>query len=289
MRYCRRLALLALMATPLSAGADTSSSAGIPIVLQMDGRIAVSVRINGAGPFRFRLDTGASRTVISSRLVGRLRLVQAGQSRTITHTGHTQRGLVRLERLTLGLEADHAATNLLALVLDPQEIDGEGRVEGLLGQDVLSSWVYTIDYRSRQLFLFDHAPTGKAQAVRLPLSVRSDGLVAAVDLPGASRPLHLVPDTGADRLVLFRAACSALPQMTLLDTVRVRSVTGEAMARLALVNDLSLTGIMLGDHQALILEQRPRDGAMGDGLMPLHLFGRVTFNVAESYLLLEPR
>jgi hypothetical protein len=28
---------------------------------------------------------------------------------------------------------------------------------------------------------------------------------------------------------------------------------------------------------------------MGDGLLPLHLFARVTFHVAASYLLLEPR
>jgi hypothetical protein len=28
---------------------------------------------------------------------------------------------------------------------------------------------------------------------------------------------------------------------------------------------------------------------MGDGLLPLHLFARVTFNLAESYLLVEPQ
>ena len=28
---------------------------------------------------------------------------------------------------------------------------------------------------------------------------------------------------------------------------------------------------------------------MGDGLLPLHVFSRVTFNVAEGYLIVQPR
>jgi hypothetical protein len=153
----------------------------------------------------------------------------------------------------------------------------------------LSRWVYTIDYVAGRLFLADDGPGDGERGVRVPLSRTAGGLVVRVGQPGGTRALHLVPDSGADRLVLFRTACAALPSMTLLDTVRVRSVTGEAMARLIRLEDLQIAGIRLGARQGLLLEGRPPDGAMGDGLLPLHLFARVTFHVAASYLLLEPR
>ena len=128
-----------------------------------------------------------------------------------------------------------------------------------------------------------------SRAVRLPLVRSAGSLVAAIELGGAAGPLRLVPDSGADRLVLFGYQPGGLPSLTLLGTVRVRSVTGEASARLVRLDHLEVGGIAVGDHQALLLDDRPTGGAMGDGLLPLHLFGRVTFNLAHSSLWLEPR
>src|SRR5262245_52659548 len=144
MRHRCRTILLVLMTIPASVRADTRASVGIPLALEMDGRIAVAVRVNGAGPFRFRLDTGASRTVISSRLAAQPRIAPAGQSRTITQTGQAERRLVLIDELIFGPEAGQAASNLVALTLQPHELDSAGKVEGLLGQDVLSRWIYTI-------------------------------------------------------------------------------------------------------------------------------------------------
>ena len=58
-----------------------------PLVIEMDGGIVVMVRIQGAGPFRFRLDTGASRTVVSNELAARIGLARSGSSVLITHGG----------------------------------------------------------------------------------------------------------------------------------------------------------------------------------------------------------
>jgi predicted aspartyl protease len=283
------LVLTLLTAVRAIVAADTRSAAPIPLVHHKDGRIELAVRINGEGPFRFRLDTGASRTVISARLATRLGLPPAGQSRTITHTGQGFRALVRVDQLVLGTAWDQPVADVLGLVLQPEEIDRPGRVDGLLGQDVLSRWVYTIDYRAGRLLLSPDPSASGRPAVRLPLERSSGGWLAAVAVGDAAEPLRLVPDSGADRLVLFAKAQARLPLLTLLETVRVRSVTGDAMARLVRLDTPRVGGIRIGEHQALLLDAGPSGGEMGDGLLPLHLFARVTFDLAESSLWLEPR
>jgi predicted aspartyl protease len=253
----------------------------------MDGRIAVAVRINGAGPFRFRVDTGASRTVVSARLSTQLRLVPAGQSRTITQTGQAQRDLVRIDELSLA-GADASVSSMLALVVGSHEWHAAGVLDGLLGQDVLGHWTYTIDYVAGRLLLGGSGSLPPDRAVRLTLTRASAGLIAVLPQPGAD-PLQLVPDSGADRLVLFGAPRPPGTAITVLEVVRVRSVTGEALARLVRIDDLRVGRIRIRNHEGLLLDAGPRDGTMGDGLLPLHLFARVTFNLAESYLLVEPR
>ena len=73
-----------------------------PLAIEMDGGIVVGVRIQGAGPFRFRLDTGASRTVVSRELAARLGLPLSGSSVVVTPAGRTVRPLTTVDDLTAG-------------------------------------------------------------------------------------------------------------------------------------------------------------------------------------------
>ena len=43
-----------------------------------DDRMTVPVRLSGAGPYRFLVDTGADRTAVSRELADRLKLKSAG-------------------------------------------------------------------------------------------------------------------------------------------------------------------------------------------------------------------
>ena len=276
-----------LLLAPCLAAAEPTARASVPLVLQMDGRIAAAVRINDAGPFWFRVDTGASRTVLSTRLVAQLRLARAGQSRTITQTGQAQRDLVSIDELSLA-GVDAGASAIVALVAASAELDATGAVDGLLGQDVLGQWTYTIDYVRSRLLVGDCGSLSPNRDVRLTLIRGVAGVIALIPQPGAS-PLQLVPDSGADRLVLFSVARPPRLPLTTLEVVRVRSLTGEALARLVRIDDLRVGAIRIRNQEGLLLEARPPGGTMGDGLLPLHLFGRATFNLAKSYLLLEPR
>jgi predicted aspartyl protease len=267
-----------------TARADELRSVRIPIVLHMDGRITLAVRVNGAGPFRFRLDTGASRTVVAARLAASLGLPSAGTTRVITQTSETAGRLVRMDEVSLTTDLAVGAT---ALVVADHDLDPERAIHGLLGQDVLSHWPYTIDYAAGLLTFAEPSPAN-GQTVRLPLARVSGGLVAVIPQRNGERSLRLVPDSGADRTVLFRSG-HRLPPLTLIDTVRVRSVTGEGIARLVRVHGLDLGGLRVPDHDGLLLEPGAATAAMGDGLLPLHLFARASFNIPAGYLVLEAR
>lgn len=280
------LILTLLLAAPAGVIADVQVPTAIPIVLDMDGRITIRVRINGAGSYRFRLDTGASRTVIAANLADHLRLMPAGRSRTITHTGEVSRPLARADAIAVGASGAASVADLLVLVLPREEIDRAGRWDGLLGRDVLAQWVFAIEYRTSQLLLSAEPAAEVSRGVRLPLVRGAGGLVAAVDF-GRAGPAYLVPDSGADRLVLFGDRTGAWPSLTMLDSVRVRSVAGDVPARLVRLDRVEVGGIPIGTREAILLSQRPVGGLMGDGLLPLHLFGRVTFDLAGGFLWLE--
>ena len=60
---------------------------------EMYNRMTVPVRLSGAGPFRFIVDTGANRTAISSELASRLKL-SAGESGEM----HSTTGVKKVSR-----------------------------------------------------------------------------------------------------------------------------------------------------------------------------------------------
>ena len=99
-----------------------------------------------------------------------------------------------------------------------------------------------------------------------------------------------MPDSGADRLVLFTRPGQRVPALiTPLETVRTRSITGQRLARRVLVQALHVGDTRLGDHEGVLIEGSEPETLMGDGLLPLHLFAAVTFNGPAGYLSFEPR
>jgi CheY-like chemotaxis protein len=68
------------------------------------GRVVVPVMVNGRGPFRFIVDTGANRSTISPRLVRELGLKPAAEASIILDgiTGTAQVSFVTIDRLQAG-------------------------------------------------------------------------------------------------------------------------------------------------------------------------------------------
>src|SRR5204863_8404558 len=64
-----------------------------------DDRLTVSVRLGGAGPYQFLVDTGADRSAVSSAIVAKLALDRAGSADPHSSTGVTRVSTARVPSL----------------------------------------------------------------------------------------------------------------------------------------------------------------------------------------------
>jgi predicted aspartyl protease len=108
------------------------------------------VFIDGKGPFRFTVDTGASHSVIDYDLVRRLDLRTVGEPLTVTGiTCRGQAARLRMRSWRVGKVRLPAAEIQTIDMPDPG-----GGVDGLLGSDILSTFgAISVDYGKQQLVL----------------------------------------------------------------------------------------------------------------------------------------
>jgi hypothetical protein len=269
-----------LCALPMAASADQRSTR---FDLLEDGSIVVPVTIGGTGRHRFMLDTGSSRTLISSRLWKSLRLPVIAKTLLMTPAAREEAYVVRLRRLAVGGRPE---IDVAAAVIEADRYAAGQQVDGLIGQDVLAAAIYTIDYRARTIVW--HAAGDALTGLRLPLVMRDNRLlVSLAQREGDPNPLRLTPDSGSDSLILFAHARDKL-QMTPLDIGMLSSLGAVRLARRVDVPALMVGPTRLRTPSAMLVDSGGAGELMGDGLLPLHLFARVTFNAGERYLILEP-
>jgi predicted aspartyl protease len=111
----------------------------------------VPVFINGEGPFAFALDTGASHTLVDSRLAKKLDLPVVGPSVEMTGVAATTKAdQVQADQWRVG---DVSLPPKTLVSLDMSALDHRSGLEGLLGSDVLRQFVITVDYQNQLLIL----------------------------------------------------------------------------------------------------------------------------------------
>ena len=273
-------ALLLFAATVAAVSADKSTA----FDLLEDGSVVVPVTIGGTGPYRFVLDTGSSRTVISTRLWQTLRLPVLAKTLVVTPAGRNDAYVVRLIGLAV---AGRPGADVSAAVMPSDRYAAGQQVDGLIGQDLLARLVYTIDYDARAIVW--HGPGDLLPGRRLPLDLRNNRLlVSLAQRDGDSRPLRLVPDSGSDAFVLFAHARAKL-RFTPREVGVLSSLSGSRLVRRVEIDDLIVGSAHLRNPLAVIVDSDEHVEMMGDGLLPLNMFARVTLNVAERYLIVHTR
>ena len=282
MRVSTIFASVILSAVPITA--MPADRAITPFDLLEDGSIVVPVTIGGTGRYRFVLDTGSSRTVISSRLWKALRLPAVAKTLMVTPAGREDAYLVRLRGIAVG---GGTGIDVDAAVIPADRYAAGQQIDGLIGQDVLASAIYTIDYRARALVW--HGPGDVQQGVRLPLSLRENRVFVTLEQrEGDPSPLNLIPDSGSDCLVLFAHARNKL-RFTSLNVGVVSSMSAVRLARRIEVEGLMIGSTRLEAPSAVMLDSGEAAETMGDGLLPLHVFSQVTFNAGEGYMIVQRR
>jgi len=280
MRIPCTAALLSL-ALPTAGAAATPGE--ITLSLRSSGAVRVPVGINGAGPFSFLLDTGSSHTIVSSELVDRLSLPVVAQARVRTPAGVEMGRVVRVELISIG---SASAEGLMPSVVSLAQLrERESGVDGVIGQDFLKAFDYTVDYRRKRLRF-----TAEAEDPQLRLPLVRAGDRSLVQLPGnaGDDPVLMVPDSGTEGFVIFeRNGRTAVRVDPLSQLVGVSGLASQQVGRGALLRELRVGGVTLRNQPAVVIEREGARTLEGDGLMPLHQFSSVSFNNNEGFLVVR--
>ena len=167
-----------------------------PTLRDRIGRIWAPVLINGKGPFRLVLDTGASHSAIIARVADRLG-IDAQASETVLLRGFTGSAVVHkihVERMEVG--------ELLTLATDlPIVADVFGGAEGVLGREALLDKRILADFgRDRLVISRSHQERAQAGFTTVPLKLILGGLLATEVRVGPIRARAII-DTGAQRTI----------------------------------------------------------------------------------------
>lgn len=251
----------------LAGPAAGAATPGLRLTEGPGGTLTVPVVVNGAGPLPFIVDTGSSHTALTAATARSLEVPRVAKTALGTAAGTEWAAVVRLETLRVG---PLAADGVLATELPAGWLDGLG-VAGVLGRDVLAAAPFTLDYATREIS-WPQGTTPPADALLLDAT----GPVWTIELPAGAGGLRLVPDSGAEAAVLFdRGQWQGLRYVG--GTRTIESVTSLSRGRRAVLARLNLAATALVELPVVAVDGADIDRAHGDGLLPLHLFDRVTF------------
>lgn len=261
----------------------------IPFEL-INNRPFVKVMINGKGPFRFVVDTGASMSVLSDKtanLLGVKPVAKGGNARAIGGSGTFPILYGLLDSVSIGDTKIDTVPIYIRTVFSTADSPEMERSDGYLGLSVLSNYAVTIDYRTRQMLLdrtpltdeqlasknnpgkpdalktdnvINNAPvTGLAAGIEVPIRSTSGGLASAeARLPTMEQPLNFIVDTGATISVVSKAVVKRhqLEGLKLNgETFRVIGAAGiEDGAEALGLSTLTVNNLRKTNSRALILD-----------------------------------
>ncbi len=252
--------IAALLATPATAQApaavpangptippatldDTLEIGGDELPAELAGRMYVDARVNGEGPFRFLVDSGADRSVIGARLAARLKLPAEQRVRLQGMAGTSDVETVLVDRLTLG-------TSTLTSLVTPALPERYLGAAGLIGIDALAEQRLKLDFDSRTVTIEDRRQPMTAEAGEIVVTARrrKGQLILTQASVGGTRVFAVI-DTGTDITVGNMALGRAIfrrERVPLDRTVTLISVTGQSFeARLATLPPVRIGGITL--------------------------------------------
>jgi predicted aspartyl protease len=186
-----------------------------PVTVPMELNIGipvVEVRINGLGPFRFILDTGASSLTVSTELADRLALpaVTTTNITSVSPVSSVDLGHPRTVReLWIGSAVfqniDAAAADLSSLQM--------GELDGILGLSVFADCRLTLDYPAQRVVLERADAPQPAVRPGEVLPARPLGAhLLTVPVKVADQTLWCLLDTGSNgRLTVPQVQAEALP------------------------------------------------------------------------------
>jgi predicted aspartyl protease len=244
-----------ISALPPGAMTAAEGDAAVRTTFDAVSRMTVAVMINGSGPYRFVVDTGANRSVLSTEVATALGLPVTGRAMVHGIAGVLPSPTIRVQTLTIG---GLVSRRVSMPVLDRQFLGADG----LLGVDVMPGRRAILDFKGQIFSLlagedprnFAVVPRiGRDAADAITVQARHRfGQLTIVDAEIGGVKLTAFLDSGAENTVGNPALRDALlgkgAMADRLAKVELVSATGQLVSgQIATVPPLRLGGVRLGN------------------------------------------
>ncbi|MCC6743779.1 MAG: aspartyl protease family protein [Acidobacteria bacterium] len=279
-----------------------AKSVDVPISLTDSRLPAVDVKINGKGPFRFVIDSGAGFVVVSEEVASKLKLrrvAEGGTSRGVSGTGRFEIVYGVLDRLEMGQMAMDSVPTYIRKIHDSTT---RGKIDGYIGLSVMSHFRIAVDYEKGVLEFRPQSepavPLGPGD-FEVPYRMTSGGMMSVSTDIGAPVPLNFIVDTGASSTVVSSKAFgrynleSKQHKGVAVRVVGAGGVTDNVPV--VVLDRLQLTGSERGHDfvRAIVLDLDPvnetagfeQSGIVGSDLLR---FFRVEFDFIRSVVVFRP-
>src|SRR5215207_8545056 len=280
------LAALGLLFLIYAQGPRVVQAEGAVRLRLLGGRlVVVPVYLNDQGPFDFLLDTGTNSTILTPELAASLGLRPVGRVTLITVGGERDVPRALLHKVAVGGSTSADVEVLVSGLEQVRKLDW--RVSGVLGQNFLGRFNYTLDYDGRTVEF--HGGGGVPPAGERVSFAMGEGKLIVGAFCGAPDPrvLRLVVDAAATDLVLFDDSRGSLALALSARSVGLlQTESGSGEARLARLRSLRVGDSKLEDVPVALLR-----GPAGhvvraeDGLLPTSLFSAIYINHDDRYVI----
>ena len=211
---------------------------------KVNTRMTVDVHVNGQGPYRFLVDSGADTSVVGTRIANELQLPLGVPTILHAMTGSAHVDRVLVDQLSLG---PSTIRNLELPALREQDMGGDG----IIGIDALVEQRLMMDFEKRLIKAEDARQPAKLLDGEIVVTARRRrGQLILTEVVAGGLPVEAVVDTGSEVTIGNLALRDKLIRgnRRKFVTVNAMGVTGQTMdLKMARVAELRLGSVTLRD------------------------------------------
>jgi len=285
-----------LLATAISVSIPLSAFAQATTRMhEVAGVSLVEVSVDGAGPYPFVLDTGATVTMVTGQLLQALNIAPTRSEVIASSFGESRQQQVSPRSLAVaGLGADNIEIDML----DAGQLGIlEGHAQGILGENFLKHFDVLID-NDRHTLTLDRtnrlAQSLAGERLALSLGDRSsegltpDRLIVALRAPSlVERSMLFLVDSGTNTAIVYPLKNETLFSRGVASG-RIDSLNRNQTCRLART-PLTIGSQTYRQVMIAICENMTHNNIDNDGLLPTRLFRRLFICHRNKYVIANPQ
>jgi hypothetical protein len=230
----------------------------------IQGRPVVDhVYLNGSGPYKFLLDTGAHSNQVDAKLAHALGLKPSYKVEMFTASSAVRVPAGRIAQVELGIAGVTSQEFLFTNLQGVRELSSG--IQGVLGQEFLANFDYLLDFHGKQL-IFGRIPG-------LPNQIPTQTVTGRIMTVPTSRG-DLVFDSGTEAVIFFRGAGSGVP-------IGLHTASGFAEVSTARHTTLEIGA---REYRLPLAAFAPQPDRQEAGLLPASLFRSVYVCNSGGYI-----